>query len=301
MDFSGRVAIITGAGSGLGRSYAHYLAFHGARVVVNDLGTTWNGTGQSRAAAQEVVEEIKVKGGEAVANFSSVADVKEAESIVNDALKHFGTVDILINNAGILRDKTFVKMELEDFEEVLRVHLLGSVYVTRAAYPIMKEKSYGRIIMTTSVAGLYGNFGQTNYSAAKMGIVGFMNSLKLEGKKYNILVNGVAPVAVTRLTETSSIFPQELIPLLKPEPVTALVAYLCSDQCRTSGDIISAGAGYYAKVQTVEGRGVKFSAGEGITPEKIARSYVDICSMNKAVGYESADEQLQALLSFLEK
>ena len=297
--FDHRVAVITGAGSGLGRDYAHYLASRGARVIVNDLGTTWNGVGRSQTAAQKVVGEIKARGGVAVANFDSVAEVEGAQRIVNDALEHFGTVDILINNAGVLRDKTFAKMPLEDFEFVLRVHLLGSVYVTRAAFPVMREKSYGRIVMTTSVAGLYGNFGQTNYSAAKMGIVGFMNSLALEGDKYNILVNAVAPLAATRLSEPSNLFPEETISLLAPKPVTALVAYLCSDRCETSGEIISAGAGYYAKVQVVEGRGVALAPEEEITPEKIANRYGEITSMHGAVGYRSAKEQLAARLAAL--
>lgn len=294
--FHDKVAIITGAGSGLGRSYALFLSSRGAKVVVNDLGVSGDGTGRSEAPAQMVVDEIKARGGEGVANSDSVAEVEGAQRIVGDALKHFGTADILINNAGVLRDKSFLKMPLEDFELVLKVHLLGSVYVTRAAFPVMKEKAYGRIVMTTSVAGLFGNFGQTNYSTAKMGVVGLMNSLKLEGEKYNILINTVAPLASTRLAEKTGVFPEEILPLLKPELVTPLVAYLCSEQCQTSGDIISAGGGYYARVQVVEGPGVRFAPEQEITPERIARQYAEITNMKGGVSFRSAKDEVLVVL-----
>jgi NAD(P)-dependent dehydrogenase (short-subunit alcohol dehydrogenase family) len=296
ISYHDRVAIITGAGSGLGRSYALFLGSRGAKVVVNDLEVSENGTGLSEPSAQMVVEEIKAQGGEAVANFDSVADIEGAQRIANDALEHFGTVDILINNAGILRDKSFLKMPLEDFEFVLKVHLLGSVYVTRATLPVMKEKGYGRIIMTTSIAGLFGNFGQTNYSAAKMGIVGFMNSLKLEAEKYNILINTVAPLAATELAKQTGVFPEEILHLLKPELVTPLVAYLCSEECRSSGDIISAGGKYFAKVQMVEGRGLRVASGEEITPERIAENYAQITEMEGAVPFWSAKHELMEAL-----
>jgi len=208
----------------------------------------------------------------------------------------FGTLDILINNAGILRDKSFLKMPLEDFELVLRVHLMGSVYVTRAALPVMKEKGYGRIVMTTSVAGLFGNFGQTNYSAAKMGIVGFMNSLKLEAEKYNILINTVAPLAATELAKQTGVFPEKILPLLSPELVTPLVAYLCSEACHTSGDIISAGGGYYAKAQMVEGPGIRINPGEEITPERIAQSYDNINNMKGAISFRNTEDELMVAL-----
>ena len=299
--FDNKVAIITGAGAGLGRSYAFFLASRGAKVVVNDLGTSGDGSGRSDTRAQLVVNEIKDRGGKAVANFDSVAEVEGAQRIVDDALKHFGTVDILINNAGILRDKSFLKMPLEDFELVLRVHLLGTVYVTRAAFPVMKEKSYGRIVMTTSVAGLFGNFGQTNYSAAKLGIVGFMNSLKLEGEKYKIFINTVAPLAATKLAGPSGIFREELVTLLKPELVAPLVAYLCSEQCRTTGDIICAGGGYYAKVQVVEGGGIRLSPEQEITPEMIAEKYSEISKMERAVGFKSTKDELGVVLGPLMK
>ena len=294
--FDDKVAIITGAGSGLGRSYALFLSSRGAKIVVNDLGVPENGTGRSEPSAQMVVEEIKSRGGEAVANFDSVANIEGAQKIVKDALKHFGTLDILINNAGILRDKSFLKMPLEDFELVLRVHLMGSVYVTRAALPVMKEKGYGRIVMTTSVAGLFGNFGQTNYSAAKMGIVGFMNSLKLEAEKYNILINTVAPLAATELAKQTGVFPEKILPLLSPELVTPLVAYLCSEACHTSGDIISAGGGYYAKAQMVEGPGIRINPGEEITPERIAQSYDNINNMKGAISFRNTEDELMVAL-----
>ena len=294
--FDTKVAIITGAGSGLGRSYALFLASRGAKVLVNDLGTTGKETSRSDMLAQLVVEEIRSQGGEAVANLDSVAEVKGAQRIVDDTLRHFGTIDILINNAGMLRDSTFLKMSLEDFELLLKVHLLGSVYVTHAAFPIMRQKGYGRIVLTTSIAGLFGNYGQTNYSTAKMGIVGFMNSLKLEGEKYNILVNTVSPLAATKLAIQTGVFPKEILPLLKPELVTPAVAYLCSEKCKTSGDIITAGGGYYAKVQVVEGPGIRFDPEEQVAPETIAEKYTEITNMEGAVPFKSTKDQLMATL-----
>ena len=294
--FDNKVAIITGAGSGLGRSYALFLASRGAKILVNDLGTTGKETSRSDTLAQLVVEEIRSQGGEAAANLDSVAEIKGAQRIIDDTLRHFGTVDILINNAGILRDRTFLKMSLEDFELLLKVHLLGSVYVTHAAFPIMKQKGYGRIVLTTSIAGLFGNYGQTNYGTAKMGIVGFMNSLKLEGEKYNILVNTVSPLAATGLAVQTGVFPKEILPLLKPELVTPLVAYLCSDKCKTSGDIITAGGGYYAKVQVVEGPGIRFDPEEEVAPERIAEKYTEITNMEGAVPFKSTKDELMATL-----
>jgi NAD(P)-dependent dehydrogenase (short-subunit alcohol dehydrogenase family) len=296
INFQNKVAIITGAGHGLGRSYALFLASQGAKVVVNDLGGAGNGTGKSEAPAQRVAEEIKASGGKAVANMESVAEVQGAQRIVEDAIKHFGSVEILINNAGILRDRTFLKMPLTDFELVLKVHLLGSVYVTRAAFPFMKDRRYGRIVMTTSAAGLFGNFGQTNYSAAKMGVVGFMNALKLEGEKYNILTNTIAPLAYTRLADPSGVFPDEIVPLLKPKLVTPLVAYLCSEECRASGDIISAGGGHFAGVQMMQSPGLRFDPREEITPETIAERYDAILDMDGAIPIRSAKDQLRISL-----
>jgi NAD(P)-dependent dehydrogenase (short-subunit alcohol dehydrogenase family) len=275
IDFKGKVAIVTGAGAGLGRIHALELAKRGAKVVVNDLGSSVDGSGGSSAAAQAVVEEIKKGGGEAIANGASVSDKKGAESIVADAVKAFGTVDILINNAGILRDKSFNKVSLEDFELIISVHLLGSVYVTKAAWPVMNEKGYGRIVMTTSSSGLYGNFGQSNYGAAKMGIIGLMNTLKIEGEKKNVKVNAIAPIAATRMTENLGI-PEEFFKKLKPELVTPAVLYLCSENAPT-GLIIEAGAGHYSKVAICEAKGKKL--GDNVTPEDIEANISAITNM----------------------
>jgi len=292
--FDGRVVVTTGAGSGLGKSYALHLAGRGARVVVNDRGGNVEGAGASNVPAQLVVDEVKRAGGEAVANFDNVSEVKGANNLIRQALDQFGTVDVVICNAGILRDKSFLKMSLEDFELVLRVHLLGTVYVTKAAFPVMKDKGYGRIVMTTSASGLYGNFGQTNYAAAKLGIVGFMNSLKLEGLKYNIRINSVAPLATTRLAQ--GVFPEDVASRLKPELVTPLVAYLCSELCEASGDIISAGAGSYSAVKIVESKCVRFGTEQEITPEMIAAKYREITKMEGATSFNDAQEQFASVL-----
>ena len=278
VSFEGKVAIVTGAGAGLGRSHALELARRGAKVVVNDLGGSVDGSGGSSEAAKKVVAEIEALGGKAIANGASVADKAGAQSIVKDALAAFGTVDILINNAGVLRDKSFKKMELSDLELVLNVHLLGSAYVTHAVWPIMLDKGYGRIVMTTSSSGLYGNFGQSNYGAAKMGVVGLMNTLKLEGERSNVRVNTIAPIAATRMTEGLGI-PQAMFDKLKPELITPAVLYLVSEQAPT-GTIIEAGAGYYAKAQMVEAKGVKL--GDAATVEDVAAHWAEITDMSGA-------------------
>jgi len=286
ISFEGKVAIVTGAGAGLGRSHALELARRGAKVVVNDLGGSVDGSGGSSEAARAVVAQIEAGGGKAIANGASVADKKGAQSIVDDALGAFGRLDILINNAGILRDKTFRKMELDDFELVVDVHLLGSVFCTKAAWPVMLEQGYGRILMTSSSSGLYGNFGQSNYGAAKLGLVGFMNTLKLEGGKSNIRVNTIAPVAATRMTENLGI-PPEVFARLKPELVTPAVLYLVSDDAPT-GTVVEAGAGYYAKVQVVEGKGVKL--GDHVTVEDIASNWEKIADMSAATPFNSGSD-----------
>ena len=292
--FNDRVVIITGAGSGLGKSYALHLAARGARVVVNDTGGNVEGEGGSNVPAQFVVDEIKRAGGEAVANSDDVSQVGGANNLIRQALDRFGAVDGLICNAGILRDKSFLKLPLEDFELVLRVHLLGTVYVTKAAFPLMKDQGYGRIVMTTSASGLYGNFGQTSYGAAKLGIVGFMNSLKLEGLKYNIRVNAVAPLAATRLAE--GVFPEEMRRRLKPELVAPVVTYLCSEHCEVSGDIISAGAGFYSAVKIVESQGVRFGTEQEITPEMIGAKYREITNPEGATSFNDAQEEFASVL-----
>jgi NAD(P)-dependent dehydrogenase (short-subunit alcohol dehydrogenase family) len=287
IDFTGKVAIVTGSGAGLGRIHAIELAKRGAKVVVNDLGGSVDGTGGSSDAAKAVVEEIKKAGGEAIANGASVSDRKGAESIVKDAVDAFGTVDILINNAGILRDKSFAKVSLDDFEMVVNVHLLGSVYCTKAVWPIMAEKGYGRIVMTTSSSGLYGNFGQSNYGAAKLGMIGMMNTLKLEGGKKNIKVNAIAPIAATRMTEGLGI-PEDFFKKLKPELVTPAVLFLCSDDA-PNGAIVEAGAGHYSKVAIVEAKGVKISE-DAVTPEQIAENWSKISDMSGAQEFSMGGE-----------
>jgi NAD(P)-dependent dehydrogenase (short-subunit alcohol dehydrogenase family)/acyl dehydratase/putative sterol carrier protein len=295
--FDGRVAIVTGAGAGLGRTYALELAKRGARVVVNDLGGARDGSGAGSAnPADRVVEEIKALGGEAVASFDSVSTPEGGEAIVKRALQDFGRVDILINNAGILRDRTFLKMDPPDWEAVKAVHLDGAFYVTRSAFRHMKENKYGRIIMTTSAAGLYGNFGQTNYSAAKMGLVGLMNTLKLEGEKYDVKVNTVAPIAATRLTE--DILPPDLFENLKPEFVAPLVLYLCSEQCPVSGAVYNAGRGYFNRAAVVSGPGVMLSDGSTVpTPETVAGRLPDILRMEGAREFYNATEALGVMLT----
>jgi 3-hydroxy-3-methylglutaryl CoA synthase/NAD(P)-dependent dehydrogenase (short-subunit alcohol dehydrogenase family)/putative sterol carrier protein len=252
--FDDRVAIVTGAGAGLGRVYALELAKRGARVVVNDLGGAKDGRGgDSQSAADQVVEEIRALGGEAVGSYDSVATAEGGQAIVDKAVEAFGRVDIVINNAGILRDKTLVKMDPENWDAIMDVHLKGAYNVTRPAFVKMRENGYGRIVLTTSAAGLYGNFGQTNYSAAKMGLIGFMNTLKLEGEKHGIKVNTVAPIAGTRLTE--EVLPPDLFEKLKPEFVAPLVLYLCSDLCEESGLTFNAGMGYFNRAAVVTGQG----------------------------------------------
>jgi NAD(P)-dependent dehydrogenase (short-subunit alcohol dehydrogenase family) len=281
VSFDGKVAIVTGAGGGLGRAHALELARRGARVVVNDLGAAVDGSGGSSKAAQDVVAEIEALGGKAIANGGSVSDRDGAQSIVRDAVQAFGTVDILINNAGILRDKSFAKTALDDFELVLKVHLLGSVYCTHAAWPIMAAKDYGRVVMTTSSSGLYGNFGQSNYGTAKMGLVGLMNTLKLEGERKGIRVNTIAPVAATRMTADLGM-PDEVFQALKPDLVTPAVLYLCSDDA-PNGTIVEAGAGYFAKVQVVESKGVHL--GPAATVEDVAGAFDRISDMTGATPF----------------
>ena len=261
IDFHGKTAVITGAGGGLGRVYALELARRGARVLLNDVGSAIDGSGPgSTTAADTVVEEIRAQGGEAVANHDSIISAEGGNIIIDAAVEAFGTIDILINTAGILRDKSFAKMEEKNWDAVLDVHLKGSFNVTRAAWPRMRENQYGRIILTTSAAGLYGNFGQSNYSAAKMGLLGLMTTLKLEGWKYNIMVNTIAPLAGTRLTK--DILPAGFYDKVKPECVAPLVVYLCSDKCASSGMIYNAGMGHFNRVALITGAGVTIGDGE---------------------------------------
>ncbi len=294
--FDGRVAIVTGAGAGLGRVYALELAKRGARVVVNDLGGARDGSGEgSKNPADQVVEEIEALGGEAVSNYDSVTTVAGGDNIVRTALDAFGTVDILINNAGILRDKTFLKMEPQNWQAVLDVHLNGAYNVSRPAFGVMKAKGYGRILMTTSAAGLYGNFGQTNYSAAKMGLVGLMNTLKLEGEKYNIKVNTIAPVAASRLT--ADILPPDFIDKLEPELVAPMALYLVSQQCPVSGNMYNVGMGCFNRAAIVTGPGIVVGDGREIPdPEQLLAQWENVTTLKGAKEYWNATEQIGDVL-----
>lgn len=256
--FDNRVVIVTGAGNGLGKSHALEFARRGARVVVNDLGASRDGSGASSAAADSVVQQILDEGGEAVPNSANVADFSQVAAMVTETVDRWGRVDVLINNAGILRDKTFAKMNLEDFQLVMDVHLMGSVNCTKAVWEVMRERQYGRIVMTSSSSGIYGNFGQTNYGAAKMALVGFMNSLALEGAKYGIRVNALAPIAATRMT--SDLMAEKVLALLEPESVTPAVVFLAGEDAPTR-QIVAAGAGVFARVVIQETAGVFLAAG----------------------------------------
>ena len=297
VKYDDQVAIITGAGGGLGRIYALELARRGAKIVVNDLGGSRDGSGGgSTSAADVVVNEIKELGGEAVANYDNVATVEGGENIVKSAIDTFGRLDIVINNAGILRDKSFTKMTPENWKAVLDVHLNGAYHVTRPAFTHMKAQGYGRIIMTTSAAGLYGNFGQTNYSAAKLALVGLMNTLKIEGAKYNIKINTVAPLAASRLTE--DIMPPDLFAKMKPEFVAPMVLYLASDKCDESGAIFNAGMGYYNRAAFYTGPGIALGKGkEPPTPEDIKANWDAINEMEGAQEVSDANAAIVALIS----
>lgn len=285
--FDGKVAIVTGAGGGLGRQHALELARRGAKVVVNDLGGSMDGSGGGSDAANKVVEEIKAMGGEAIANGSSVTDDAGVAKMVKDAMDAWGRIDILIANAGILRDKSFAKMEFGDFSVVVDVHLFGTVKPVKAVWEIMRTQNYGRIIVTTSSSGLYGNFGQSNYGAAKLGLIGFMNTLKLEGQKNNIHVNAISPVAATRMTENLGM-PAEALAALKPELVTPGVVFLCSEEAPT-GHILTAGAGAFALSRIVETEGVYL--GPNATVEQVRDSWAKITDAEGQKAYLNGGEQ----------
>jgi NAD(P)-dependent dehydrogenase (short-subunit alcohol dehydrogenase family) len=292
--FDGRVAVVTGAGAGIGRQYALELARRGARVLVNDLGGQLDGTGGSQLAAQAVADEITAAGGEAVANGDSVCDRAGAERIVEHAMDCFGSVDILINNAGILRDRTFLKMSLDDFVAVVEVHLLGSAYVTKAALPRMKDQGYGRIVLTSSTSGLFGNFGQANYGAAKMGVVGLMNCLRLEAAKYDIRVNTIVPAATTRMTE--GLLPQEAAAAMSPDLVVPATLYLVSADCPT-GHIVFAMAGFFARIAVLQGKGV--ALGPTASVEEVAARYREIADLSGAKPMDNAGDATMAAFAAL--
>ena len=295
VQFDGRVAIVTGAGGGLGRSHALTLASRGAKVVVNDLGGTLDGSGGSSSMADKVVEEIKAAGGEAVANYDGVDTVEGGKNIVKTAVDAFGKVDIVINNAGILRDKTFVKMDEETWDKVVAVHMKGAFCVTNAAWPVLRDNNYGKIIFTSSAAGLFGNFGQANYGAAKASMMGMMNVLKLEGAKYNIKVNTIAPIAASRMTE--SLMPPEFLEKLKPEFVTPIVAYLCSEECEETGGIFSVGGGFFARIALMEGPGYTQKVDKPITLEDIRDNFNAIGSLENPRRPLNISEENQAIFA----
>lgn len=291
--FDDRVAIVTGAGGGLGRCHALELARRGARVVVNDLGGGRDGSGGSSEAAQGVVSEIREAGGQAIANGANVAEYDQVEAMVAQAMDEWDRVDILVNNAGILRDKTFAKMPLEDFRLVLDVHLMGSVNCTKAVWETMREQKYGRVVMTTSSSGLYGNFGQSNYGAAKLGLVGLMNTLHLEGQKYGIKVNTLSPVAATRMTE--DLMPAQTLELLAPEYVTPAVIFLVSEDA-PSRQIVAAGAGGFARVNIQETPGAWLSPQER-DADHLAARWDEIADTTGQQEYLAGGEQSMKFLT----
>jgi len=287
VDFKGRVAIVTGAGGGLGRQHALALAARGAKVVVNDLGGARDGSGGSVTAAEAVVAEIRAAGGEAIANGASVTDWDAVQAMVKQAVDTWGRVDILVNNAGILRDKSFTKMELADFRLVMDVHLMGAVHCCKAVWPHMIAQKYGRILMTTSSSGLYGNFGQSNYGAAKLALVGLMQTLSIEGAKYGIHVNSLAPTAATRMTE--DLMPQAVLDALKPEAVVPAMLVLVSEQAPTRA-ILCAGAG------SVESAHISLSQGAWIgldsqAPERLAEQLPQVLNREGDMVPESGSAQ----------
>jgi len=291
LRFDGKVAIVTGAGGGLGRSHALLLASRGAKVVVNDLGGSHTGEGQSQNAADKVVAEIVEAGGEAVANYDSVED---GDKIVKTAVDSYGRVDIVINNAGILRDVSFHKMSQTDWDLVYKVHVLGSFRVTHAAWPLMREQGYGRIVMTASAAGIYGNFGQANYSMAKLGLVGLSNTLAQEGRRKNIHVNTIAPIAGSRMTET--VLPPDLIAALKPEYVSPLVAKLVHEDCEETGGLYEVGGGFYAKLRWERSAGKVFRLGRSVSIEDLDSSWGQIGGFDESTNPGGVAESMQPIM-----
>ena len=287
--FDGRVAVVTGAGNGLGRAHALGLAKLGAKVVVNDFGGARDGTGGSLTAAETVVEEIRAAGGTAMPDGADVSNFEQVKAMVDKATKEWGSVDLMCANAGILRDKSFAKMELADFAKVLDVHLTGTFYCCKAVWEGMRARNYGRIVLTTSSSGLYGNFGQANYGAAKTGMVGLMNVLAEEGRKTDIRVNIVSPTAATRMTE--ELLPAQALQLMKPEAITPAVEYLLSENAPTK-TIMGAGAGSFAVIKILESEGVNFAEADW-SPDTIAAHFADISDMSRAKALEGAFHQTQ--------
>ena len=286
IKFEGRVAIITGAGQGIGRMYALELGRMGAKVVVHDLGVSRDGSGEDASAADKVVAEIIAAGGQAVANYDSVATMAGGENIVKTAMDAYGKEDILINNAGILRDKSFMKMTEDEWDLVIGVHLKGAFCVTQPAIKVMKDNNYGRIIFTASTSGLYGNFGQTNYGAAKLGLVGIMNTLKLEMSKYDIKINTIAPTAWSRMT--ADIFPPEFEKKMNPQFNEPMALFLCSQENTVTGQVFAMGAGWYGRTAIVSGNGVCIGDAErAITVEEIRDNFDKIADLETMRPHES--------------
>jgi 3-hydroxyacyl-CoA dehydrogenase/3a,7a,12a-trihydroxy-5b-cholest-24-enoyl-CoA hydratase len=294
LRFDNRVAIVTGAGNGLGRSHALLLASRGAKVVVNDLGGGHTGGGKSSAAADNVVEEIKAAGGDAVANYDSVED---GAKIVQSALDSFKRVDIIVNNAGILRDTSFPKMTQDDWDLIYKVHVLGSFRVTHAAWPHMRDAGYGRVIMTASAAGIYGNFGQANYSMAKLGLHGFAQTLAIEGKKRGIHCNTIAPIAGSRMTET--VLPPNLVAALKPEYVSPLVAWLCHESCEENGSLFEVGGGFIGKLRFQRAEGAVYRLSRTLTPEQVQGKWSTIVDFGKSTHPANVTESMQPIINNL--
>lgn len=295
MDFEGKVVIVTGAGGGLGRAHALLFARHGARVIVNDLGGSAHGEGASASAADRVVAQVRDAGGEAVANHDSVTD---GDKIVQNALDTYGRVDVVVNNAGILRDKSFAKMEDTDWDLVYRVHVEGAYKVTRAAWPHLREQNYGRVIFTSSTSGIYGNFGQANYGMAKLGLYGLTRTLAIEGRKNNILVNAIAPTGGTRMTE--GLIPASVFDLLKPELVSPLVVYLGSEQCHDSGGLYEVGGGWMGKVRWERSLGAGFDPRADFSPEDVAARWASISDFSNAVHPADTAEALKEMMANLQ-
>lgn len=287
--FDGRVAIVTGAGNGLGRAHALGLANLGAKVVVNDFGGARDGSGGSLSPAEAVVEEIRKAGGTAMANGADVSNFEQVSDMVARATKEWGSVDIMCANAGILRDKSFAKMEVSDFQKVIDVHLMGTFYCCKAVWEGMRARNYGRIVVTTSSSGLFGNFGQSNYGAAKSGMVGLMNVLTQEGAKNNIRINMISPTAATRMTE--ELLPPDALKLMRPDAITPAVLYMLSENA-PSRTIMGAGAGSFAVIRILETEGVNLSEDEW-TPDAIAAHFSEIADMSKAQALEGAFQQTQ--------
>ncbi|MBF7729628.1 SDR family oxidoreductase [Pseudomonas sp. N040] len=292
----GKVVLVTGAGGGLGRAHALLFASHGAQVVVNDLGGSSHGEGANASAADKVVAEIRAAGGTAVANHDSVTD---GGKIVQHALDAFGRIDVVVNNAGILRDKSFHKMEDADWELVYKVHVEGAYKVTHAAWPHLREQNYGRVIFTSSTSGIYGNFGQSNYGMAKLGLYGLTRTLALEGFKHNILVNAIAPTGATRMTE--GLLPPQVFEQLKPELVSPLVVFLGSDACQDTAGLFEVGGGWIGKVRWERSLGAGFDPRAGFSPDEVAAQWARICDFEGAAHPKDNMEAMREMMANLQR